>query len=105
MAVKLKATAPATLSVPVALSRSAEAGPTSILRSEPDASVAAPATERWPTPFVPAPGDSVPPLATVTEPTVPLPCSVPPAFTVSEAEDAIEPSTCKVPPATIVAPV
>jgi hypothetical protein len=50
------------------------------------------------------PGDSVPPLIVVL-PTMPLPPSVPPAFTVVIEDDAIEPFTDKVPPLTMVRPV
>jgi hypothetical protein len=50
------------------------------------------------------PGASVPPL-TVVSPTMPLPPSVPPAFTVVSADDAIEPFTESVPALTVVAPV
>ena len=49
------------------------------------------------------PGASVPPL-TVVLPTVPLPPSVPPAFTVT-AELAMEPLTDSVPPLITVGPV
>ena len=50
------------------------------------------------------PGASVPPAMAVL-PTVPLPASVPPAFTVVSADVAVEPSTISVPPLTVVAPV
>ena len=50
------------------------------------------------------PGDSVPPLMVVL-PTVPVPPSVPPAFTVVVGEAAIEPFTSSVPPLTMVLPV
>ena len=49
------------------------------------------------------PGASLPPLMVVS-PTVPLPPSVPPAFTVT-AELAIEPFTDSVPPSITVGPV
>ena len=52
-----------------------------------------------------APGESVPPLAMLTAPTVPLvPPSVP-ALTVVKAEEAIEPLTSSVPALTVVTPV
>jgi hypothetical protein len=50
------------------------------------------------------PGESVPPLPTVSPPMLPVPRSVPPEFTVT-AELAIEPFTTSVPALTAVAPV
>ncbi len=50
------------------------------------------------------PGASVPPAIAVL-PTVPLPASVPPAFTVVSADNAVEPLTTSMPPLTVVAPV
>jgi hypothetical protein len=50
-----------------------------------------------------APGSSVPPLATFTLPTDPLPVSVPPLATVVAL--VMEPSTWSVPPRIEVAPV
>jgi hypothetical protein len=49
------------------------------------------------------PGASTPPLIVVS-PTMPMPPSVPPAFTVV-VEFAIEPFTDSVPPSTVVGPV
>jgi hypothetical protein len=49
------------------------------------------------------PGESVPPLMIVL-PSVPVPPSLPPAFTVT-VELAIEPFTIRVPPSIVVAPV
>src|SRR5215471_8398998 len=49
------------------------------------------------------PGESVPPLMIVL-PSVPVPPSLPPAFTVT-VESAIEPFTIRVPPSIVVAPV
>ncbi|WP_245331913.1 hypothetical protein [Bradyrhizobium sp. NAS80.1] len=45
----------------------------------------------------------MPPLLMTTLPTVPVPASVPPAFTV--VLDAIEPLTASVPPLIVVGPV
>jgi len=56
-------------------------------------------------PGVPLPGAKMPPLAIVVLPTVPMPVSAPPAFTVVRLDDAMEPSTCRKPPLTIVVPV
>ena len=52
-----------------------------------------------------APGDSVPPLATLTAPVVPDPPSVPVLLIVVSEDDAIEPMTSSVPELTVVAPV
>ena len=49
------------------------------------------------------PGASVPPLM-VVEGNMPLPPMLPPAFTVSPLDDAIEPFTESVPAFTVVAP-
>ena len=38
-------------------------------------------------------------------PTMPLPASVPPAFTVVSDDSAVEPSTIRLPALTVVAPV
>jgi hypothetical protein len=51
------------------------------------------------------PGTRKPPLLTTVEPTVPLPSSAAPLFTVVRLDDAIEPFTIKAPPLTVVAPV
>jgi len=50
------------------------------------------------------PGAKVPPLLMVVAPTVPVPESVAPEFTVT-AELAIEPFTVRVPAFTVVAPL
>jgi len=50
------------------------------------------------------PGAKVPPLLIVVGPTVPVPASVAPRFTVT-GELAIEPFTIRVPPSIVVAPV
>jgi hypothetical protein len=56
-------------------------------------------------PGTPAPGAKVPPLLTCVLPTVPVPPSVPPLFTLVRLDDAIEPFTSSVPPLTLVVPV
>ena len=50
------------------------------------------------------PGARMPPVMAVL-PTVPLPASVPPAFTVVSDDNAVEPSTIRLPALTVVAPV
>ena len=54
---------------------------------------------------VPAPGANVPPLPTVTAGTVPVPASVPPEFTVTPLEPAMDPLTVRVPLLMLVAPL
>ncbi|MBA7473992.1 hypothetical protein ES707_09339 [subsurface metagenome] len=51
------------------------------------------------------PGASAPALAIAVLPTMPVPPRMPPAFTVTPLDEAIEPLTASVPPSTIVAPV
>ncbi len=51
------------------------------------------------------PGARTPPLAMVVEGRKPVPPMVPPALTLSELDDAIEPFTDSVPAFTVVAPV
>ena len=51
------------------------------------------------------PGTRKLPVLTTVEPTVPLPRSAAPLFTVVRLDDAIEPFTIKAPPLTLVAPV
>jgi hypothetical protein len=64
-----------------------------------------PCTVSGPNTLPPAlPGASVPPAMAVL-PTVPLPASTAPGFTVVSEDNALQPSTTSVPPLTAVAPV
>jgi hypothetical protein len=51
------------------------------------------------------PGTRKPPELTTVEPTLPLPMSAAPPFTVVRLDDAIEPLTIKAPAFTVVGPV
>jgi hypothetical protein len=51
------------------------------------------------------PGTRKPPALTIVGPTVPLPWSAAPEFTVVRLDDAIEPSTNSEPAFTVVVPV
>jgi hypothetical protein len=51
------------------------------------------------------PGTREPPALTWVVPTMPLPRSAAPLFTVVTLDDAIEPFTIKAPPLTLAAPV
>jgi hypothetical protein len=51
------------------------------------------------------PGTRKPPVLMVVGPTLPLPLSMAPLFTVVRLDDAIEPSTNSTPPFTVVGPV
>ena len=51
------------------------------------------------------PGANMPPLVTCVLPTLPVPASVPPPFTLVRLDDAIEPFTIRAPASTVVTPV
>ena len=56
-------------------------------------------------PATPEPGAKMPPLLICVAPTVPVPASVPPLFTLVRLDAAIEPFTKSVPASTVVVPV
>jgi hypothetical protein len=93
---------PPSVAVPVTLVRSAALPETSTRYAAALAITRLPCTVNVP---IELPGASVPPLLIAAEPTVPLPPSVPPAFTVVRIDVAIEPFTSNVPALTVVAPV
>src|SRR3954469_11532915 len=93
--------APPSVASPVTLTRSALAGENSTMYLDADANARLPCTVSKP---IELPGASAAPALIAVLPTVPLPPSVPPEFTV-RFDDAIDPSTESVPPPRVLAPV
>src|SRR4249919_3754265 len=97
-------TVPASEAVPLTLVFEAVEGLTCTTYNAPDWNARLPATVI--VPGVPTgPGTRKPPVLTTVEPTVPLPRSAAPLFTVVRLDDAIEPFTVSAPPLTLVGPV
>src|SRR4051795_12598149 len=97
-------TVPASDALPLTLVLDAVVGLTCTTYNAPDWNARLPATII--VPGVPTgPGTRKPPALMTVEPTVPLPRSAAPPFTVVRLADAIEPFTIKAPPFTAVAPV
>src|ERR1700730_6944972 len=97
-------TVPASEALPLALVFEAVAGLTCTTYNAPDWNARLPDTV-----IVPGgptgPGTRKPPVLTTVKPTVPLPRSAAPLFTVVRLDDAIEPFTINPPPLIVVAPV